>query len=130
MLAISRTGIENLSTVSSEKRDVYVYADDALCDHSGELNKSRRLQSRKAKRELTIGLIIKGIRGDGIRTPHAEIAIYLLQRVKFHTKLVSPVLSRHCRNEINTSSNSRPARYSSLVSTTESPPRGSTVRPD
>jgi hypothetical protein len=85
MLAVSRTGIENLATVSSEKRDAYAYADDALCNHSGELDKSRRFQCRKAKRELSIGFFIEVIRSDCIRTPHAEIAIDLLQSVKSHT---------------------------------------------
>lgn len=78
MLAVSRTGIENLATVSSGTRDVDAYADDTLSSHSRELDKSRIFQGRKAERELTIGLIIEEIRSDGIEPPYAEIAIDLL----------------------------------------------------
>jgi hypothetical protein len=78
MLAVSRTGIENLATVSSETRDVYAYADDALRNHSREQDKSCKFQDRKAERELTIRLIIEVIRGVSIRTPYAEVAIDLL----------------------------------------------------
>jgi hypothetical protein len=78
MLAVSSTGIENLATVSSETRDVYAYADDALRNNSREPDTNCKFQDRKAERELTIRLIIDVIRGVGIRPPYAEVAIDLL----------------------------------------------------